>query len=552
MNALIEQFRAFGAGRLTAIFGLAVGVAAALVYFSGAVGGGSQDLLYSGLDPAEARMTQQLLDQNNITNEVRNGGTSIYVPRDQVDEARFLIASNGPLSGASVGYEIFDESDSFGQTSFVQNLNAKRALEGEIARSIQFMNVIDSARVHLNIPERRVFQRDERPSTAAVTVSTRGRLNAEQIRVIRNIVASAAGIEINNIAIADDLGRQLASANGEGNATAAIMDERRSALETELRQDIMDIVEGVVGSGAVRVQVSAELDNQSITRSSETYDPDGSVLLSSEVGEEESQDMDGASNNRVSASENLPGADDAAADGPSSSSSRTTTNEVRNFALSSTTETQIIEAGGIKRLSVAVVVDGVLETLEDGTTTWRERSAAEMQQIEALVRSAMGFVENDLRQDALTVTQLEFARVDPLLGTAATSSFSFSKNDIMRVAEIIVLFVTALLVIFLVARPLVKGANGAAAMPQGLALAGAGAPVAAGGALEGAPAPTALPGETPTPEGLPAPAPSPMDGIDIQKIDGQVKASSVKKVANIVEQHPEESISILRTWLHDS
>lgn len=549
VNALFEQFRAFGAGRLTAIFGLAAGVAAALVYFSGAMGGASQSLLYSGLDPAEAAATSQLLDQANIPYEIAEGGTAIYVDRDQVDEARVRVAANGPLSGASVGYEIFDRQDSFGQTSFVQNINAKRATEGELARTIQSLNYVNSARVHLNLPERRLFARDQQAPTAAVTISTNGRLNSEQVRVIRNIVASSSGIQPSAVSIADDRGRQLASGSDGQSASSLMMDERRSEIEAQMRQNILDIVEGVVGTGAARVQVTADLDRQSITQSSETFDPNGQVVRSRERGEDLSNDQDGANQNRVSASENLPDAgDNAAADGPSSRSSRESTSERVNYEISSTTRTEVIEAGAINRLSVAVAVDGVLETAEDGTITWRERPQSEIDRIEALVRSAMGYVnEPGVRQDLLTVSQIEFARTDPLLGTAATSGMSFSKNDLMRAAEIGVMFITALLIIFLVARPLVKGASGMA-MPQGLALAGAGAD----GAVMGAPAPTALPNAAARPAALPAAGGAREDSIDIEKIDGQVKASSLKKVANVVESHPEESISILRTWLHET
>jgi flagellar M-ring protein FliF len=540
VNAIIEQFKAFGAGRLTAIFGLAVGVAAALVYFSGAVGGGSQSLLYSGLDPSEAAATSQLLDQANIPYEIREGGTAIYVESDQVDEARVRVASSGPLSGASVGYEIFDRQDSFGQTSFVQNINAKRALEGELARTIQSLAFVNNARVHLNLPERRLFSRDQQAPTAAVTVATAQRLNAEQIRVIRNIVASGAGLEPGNISLADDRGRLLASATDGEAAGAIVMDERRAEVEAELRRNILDIVEGVVGAGAARVQVTAELNRQSVTQSSERYDPDGSVVLSRERSEEISNDQDGE-NNRVSASENLPAGDGEQANGPTSRSSRETSNETLNYAVSSTTRTEVIEAGAIDRLSVAVAVDGIVEVQEDGTTVWRERPQAQIEQIEALVRSAMGYA--DARGDSLTVRQIEFARADPLLGTPASSGLSFSKADIMRVAEIAVLFVTALLIIFLVARPLVRGASGTP-MPQGLALAGAGA--------GGGNAPAALPVQSERPAALPAGSASAgNDSIDIEKIDGQVKASSLKKVANIVDSHPEESIAILRSWLHE-
>lgn len=543
MNAVFEQIRAFGVGRLAAIFGLGVGVAAALVYFSGAVGSGSQALLYSGLDPAEAASTSQLLDQANITYEIREGGTAIYVDRDQVDEARVRVASSGPLSGASVGYEIFDRQDSFGQTSFVQNINAKRALEGELARTIESLAFVTGARVHLNLPERRLFTRDQQHPTAAVTISASQRLNSEQVRVIRNIVASGAGLEPGRVSLADDRGRQLASATDEETAGSAYMDERRSEIEGAMRQNILDIVEGVVGPGAARVQVTAELNRQSITQSSETYDPEGSVLLSRERSEDVSNDQDGR-NNRVSASENLPDVGEGeGANGPNSVSTRETSNETVNYALSSTTRTEVIEAGALERLSVAVAVDGIVDINEDGTTTWRERPQAQIDQIEALVRSAMGFA--DQRGDSLTVRQIEFARANPLLGTPASSGLSFSKNDLMRVAEIAVLFITALLIIFLVARPLVKGASGVA-MPQGLALAGASA---GAGQVAQAQAPAALPTNGDTPMALPSGGGN--DAIDIEKIDGQVKASSLKKVANIVDSHPEESISILRSWLHE-
>lgn len=550
MNALFDQIRAFGVGRLAAIFGLAAGVAAALVYFSSAVGGGSQALLQAGLDPAQAVSAGQLLDQANIPYEIAEGGTAIYVARDQIDAARVRIASEGPIGG-SAGYELFDRQDSFGQTSFVQNLNAKRALEGELARTIQTLNYVRSARVHLNLPERRLFARDQASPTAAITISASGTLNSEQIRVIRNIVAGGAGLEATNISIADDRGRLLAAATEEEGATSILMDERQSALEATLRRNILDLVEGVVGPGAARVQVTAELNRQSVTESSQTFDPNGQVLLSRQRNNESSRDTDGGSANAVSASENLPdGGTDAG--GPQSASEREVSTEQVNYEISNTTRTEIIEAGSINRLAVAVAVDGIVSVNEDGSTSWAARPQAEIDQIEALVRAAMGFVSNDTRQDDLTVTQIEFARVDPLLGSEAAGGFSFNKNDLLRGAEVLVMFITALLVIFLVARPLVKGAGTAAAAPAGLALAAAGA--APAHTLDTANAPTALP-TSDAPAALPtsgAPASVENALIDIEKIDGQVKASSIKKVASLVEQHPEESISILRSWLHDS
>ncbi|MAL10292.1 MAG: flagellar M-ring protein FliF [Maricaulis sp.] len=548
MNGLLDQFKSLGPVRLMAIFGLAVGIAMALVFFTTNMGGGSQSLLYSSLSPSDASAASERLDEAGITYEFRNGGSSIYVPRDQVDEARVRVASGGALGFGSVGYEIFDNTDALGTTSFVQNLNAKRALEGELARTIQSLDPIATARVHLVLPERRLFERESTQPSAVITVSARGEMNDRQLAIIRNIVASAVpNLEPGQITVADTTGRYFIGPNPGEEAGAGIIDDRRQRLEEQLRARILNLVEGVVGTGSARVQVSAELDRTSMTESQEIFDPEGQVVLSRDRTEEESLDTEG-NDGAVSASENLP--EDAAGGSgdPRVASTRTNSHETVNYENSRTTRTHVREAGAVERLSVAVAVDGVWEAGEDGTLTYRERTPEEMSRIEALVRSAMGFTANDVRQDALEVTNVRFARADPSLGTPASSGFSFSKNDMMRVAEIAVMFITALLVIFLVARPLAKGAGSAPT----LALAGAAAGEGGGAAVAGPEAQAAVANQS-AGSGASLPAPEAYDaGIDIAKIDGQVKASSVKKVVGIVDQHPDESMSILRTWMSEN
>ena len=549
MNAFFDQLRAFGVGRLAAIFGLAAGAALALMYFSGNVGGGSTVLLYSGLTQEDAVATAQVLDQANISYEVAEGGTAIYVARDQADDARIRVSGNGAMTGATLGYEIFDRADSFGQTSFDQNINAKRALEGELARQIQVMDIVTSARVLVVLPTRRLFAREQDPRSASVTLTTRGTLNSEQIRVIRNIIANGAGLPPNNISINDERGRMLASATEIGSSGSSLMNERQGEVEAELRQKILNVVEGVVGVGAARVQVTADLSRDSSNSHNTTYHPDGRVIASQNRSEDTTNERDNSNSGAVSASENLPDAGGSSGSEATALTTRETSQNDTQFALSMTETTTSSQAGTIQRLSVAVAVDGLLTTAEDGTVQWTPRSDAVLQQIRELVEGTMGFVDDNQRQDALTVQQFEFARADPLAGTEATGGMSFNKNDIMRGVEILVLFITSLLVIFLVARPLVKGASGTA-MPPGLALAGG----AGGSYSAGAAAPIGLPVNTAdAPTALPSSGQSQFDDnkIDIAKIDGQVKASSVKKVAGIVEQHPEESISILRTWLHE-
>lgn len=559
MNSLMQQLRSLGAMRLIAIFGLSAGVAIALLFFSFNMGGGSQALLYSGLDPADSARVSEALDSAGIPYEFRGGGSSIFVARNQVDEARVRVASGGALNSGNVGYEIFDETDALGSTSFVQNMNAKRALEGELARTIQSLDVIDTARVHLVLPERRLFERDAAQPSASIVIAARGALNAEHTGIIRNIVASAVdGLSSRDITIADTTGRLLASPEEGDGLGAVALESRRAQLEEQYRARILDLVEGVVGTGAARVQVAIDLNRESITLSEEAYDPDGAVLRSRQRSQEESRETDGAAN-AVSASENLPDDNAAGSDGPQSVNQTDRSDDSQEFALSRTTTTRIIEAGDIERISVAVAVDGTVQTGEDGTLTYTPRSAEEMAQITALVRSAMGFTEVvGGRQDALEVTNIRFARADTTLGTPAASGFSIGTNEIMRAAEIGVMFITALLVIFLVARPLAKNAT-ASAPAMAIASAG-GAPATA--LEEGQPTP-ALPdqsGQAMAANGSGnaggaakrASGPPPEPGIDIAKIDGQVAASSIKQISNVVNSHPDESLSIIRSWMSDS
>jgi len=564
VNALLEKIAEFGVMRLAAVFGLTAGAAIALVFFVNAMNGEGDALLYSGLEPQDAAAVTASLDQANIPYSLREGGSAVYVATGRVDEARVRIASDGPLSFGSVGYEIFDETDALGTTEFVQNINAKRALEGELARSLQALDVVASARVHLVLPERRLFSRETEQPSASVIVETRGPLTPGAVATIRNLVSTAvAGLEPTQITIADGSGRLLASPADGDAASAAALDDRRASYEDELERKIRGVVEGVVGPGAARVVVSADLARESLSRSRTIFDPDGQVLRSQMTEESTERSSDTEPLGGVSASENLPEADGA--DEPSSVSTRDldSTREERNFEISRTDETLIREAGDVQRLSVAVVVDhvGTPQIGEDGqpvldetgrpAMTYAPRAAEEIAEIERLVQAAMGYVfeepaepGQDVRQDRLTVSQMRFNRIDPMLGTPAAAGFDFARLDVMRIAEIIVLLVTVLLIILLVARPLVKGVVGEGGGRA--ALAGAGdAPML----------PMGLPAEAM--DGAPAAAIEAMtaaggDNVDIARIDGQVKKSSIKKVSEIVEGHPDETMSILRNWMHES
>ncbi|MGX6648507.1 flagellar basal-body MS-ring/collar protein FliF [Maricaulaceae bacterium MS644] len=546
VEALQQQLARFGIGRLTAILGLTAGAAAALVIFTMSMNSNGEALLYSGLQPNDAAAVTERLDAAGLNYELREGGTAVYVDSSAVDEARMRVASGGALGFGSVGYEIFDETDALGTTSFVQNVNARRALEGELARSINTLAGVSGTRVHLVLPERRLFSRDQQEPSASVVINVTGELRNGQVETIRNLVATAvAGLAPTRITIADDSGRLLASPNDADSLGGAALEDRRAGVEESLRRKILDVVEGVVGSGAARVVVTAELDRESVTETELLYNPERQVEVSRRSEEESSEEPlnDGA----VSVSENQPDAEAGPAEARLARTQREVTE--RNFENSSTQTTRVREAGGVERLAVSVVVDELTSRAEDGTLVFEPRSQAEMDQIRALVAAAAGISASAENMDGtriLEVQQMRFSRPDLNAGTPAPAGFSIADLDIMRIAEIAVLFITALLIIILVARPLVKGAiSGPAALEDqrsGAALPGNSGQARLTGASAGGDEGQMLLPEDATDE----------ERINVAQIDGQVKKSSVRKVAALVEQHPDETMAILRSWMHEN
>ncbi|WP_377378280.1 flagellar basal-body MS-ring/collar protein FliF [Ponticaulis profundi] len=525
-----------------------VGGALAAVFLR--TGSSQKALLYSGLELTEASEIAGRLDQSNIKYEMRGDGSSIFVDRDNVMDARLLLSAEGLPTRGSIGYEVFDKQDALGATTFIQNVNRLRALEGELARTITSLDNVKTARVHLVLPERRLFERDERKPTASIVVEVVGRtLEGGQIRAIRNLAAGAVpGLEPGQVTILDGQGRLLAAAASEENGMAGGMtgDERRAMLEEELRQKILSQLSPVVGQGAARVQVSADIDFNRVTRSSELYDPESRVVRSTETIEESSSDTVRGGQNPVTVEENLPDNGDVAGMTEVEDSQNSRLQEIVNYEISKTMQTEIIEGGTIKRLSVAVAIDhaeqmAAGEEGEAGQVSMAPRSQAEMDQIAALVRSAVGF--NEQRGDVLEVVNIRFARPDTALGTVATSSlFGLTKNDIMRSVEIIALLLGGLALIFFVLRPLVAGLL---SPPKPKQQSGDNAlPNMGDGASFGA-----LPG----PGDAAGKAASDLEHtIDVANVTGQVKASSMKKIADMIEKHPDESVSILRSWLNES
>jgi flagellar M-ring protein FliF len=549
VNGLLGALVKAGPVRLMAALGVVALVAAALFAITFRMGGEENGLLYADLDPSEAAQITERLGQANITYEVRGDGTSIFVPRSRVGEARMMLSADGLPSRGSVGYELFDSQDALGATQFQQNINRLRALEGELARTIGSLTGVEQARVHLVLPERQLFERTRQDPSASIVIKLlRDDLTSGQVRAIRNLVASAVpGLSAQRVTILDENGTLLASGSGDPNeAAGAELDERQAAAEARLRATVTDIVESVVGAGNARVQVSAELDFSRVQETSETFDPEGRVVRSMTSVSDTSTDSEPSPTGEASASSNVPdGTGGDSATSQASASERL--EETTNYEISRTVRNQTIEGGRIRRLSVAVAVDGISTPAAEpgGAPTWAPRPPEDVERITALVRSAVGF--NEQRGDRVEVQTMQFQRPEALTSAGSSDAPAFATNDIMRFAEVGAALLAALALIFFVLRPLIAGlVRGGAAMAGGTAGASPGAltgPQGAQGAMVGASGGGGM--ALPPPEDF-----SPR--VDVSRIQGQVKASAIKQVAEVVTQHPDESVTIIRGWLNNT
>ena len=527
-----DFIKAIGAARFGVMAGVAAALTAFFLYTAGVLSTPPKSILFSGLDQREASAVTAKLDAMNVAYDLKADGGTVMVPADQVTKLRMELAQEN-LPSAGVGYEIFDKSDAFGTTAFVQNINHLRAIEGELARSIATIDGVESTRVHLVVPERQIFQRDQQNPSASVVVKTRTTFGKGQVAAIQHLVAAAvAGLTPEHVAIVDDKGNLLAGGTDRNGADAAIGAQEQQATEFEdrIRQRVESMVTSVVGQGHVRAQVTANLDYNHINETSETYDPDSKVVRSTQTVEHNATDSNG--NAPVSVANALPGQQQAGTDNTKSSSG--STEETTNYEISKTVKTSVVEQGAVKKLSVAVVVDG-----EDKMGKYTPRSAEEMRQIEALVKSAIGY--DQARGDVVQVVNMPFARVDTTLGTpAAEPLLGLDSGAWYKIIEAAIFSLTALLIGLFVLRPLTKRMF---------------SPLSVSTVTT-----TALPAPMPTAGELPAPeaesnglTPNKVENmIDIQRIEGQVRESSVKKVGEVVSSHPEEALAILRSWLHQA
>ncbi len=540
MNPFVQQIRNLGPARLAAMGGVAVGLIAFIIFFATRFSAAPMALLYGNLSATDSREVIRQLELSGVPFEMGNNNTEIRIPTEQVTTTRMHMAELGLPSGASVGYEIFDNMDALGATNFMQNVNLVRALEGELGRTIKSIEGIQNARVHLVMPTREMFTREMQEPTASVYIKMKsGRLAENQVKAVQHLIASAVPkLKPTNISIVDERGTLLSrSFENDQQQVQAQQEEARNNLERRLATSITTLVESTLGPGKVRAEVRADMEFDKVVTASESYNPDQSVPRSTVTVNNNAKSSDRQPRD-VSVSQNLPDAQANSGAG-TATTDENRTEETVNYEISKTTENRVRESGNVKRLSVAVLVDGSYTppAEEGGKRAYQALPEETMTKIEALVKTAIGF--DQARGDQVQVTNMQFTGIDDLLGDQKEFNvLGFNKEEIMRTAEGLGVAVVAVLVILLVVRPLVTRAF--EAMPTGedaiLSNETNSAQLTGPG---GAP----IPSNTDDEDELD-------DLIDIDKVEGRVKKSSLRKISDIIEKHPDEALSIIRTWLY--
>ena len=408
-------------------------------------------LLYSNLSEEDSGAIVQKLNELKIPYSTSGGG--IMVPADKVYEVRIQLASQGLPQGGGVGFELFDKT-SFTMTDFVQKLNYRRALQGELSRTIRSLAEVEQCRVHLAVPEKSLFmQKEDKPKASVLLKLRSGRkLSPGQVQGIVHLVSSSVeGLDPKDISLVNNSGDMLTSIVDENLAAPAGQIEYQRNVEKELETRIISMLEPVVGMGKVKSRVAAKLDFTKVEKTEEKYDPDSQVARSEQRNAEKS--TNGTNGGVPGVSSNLPGKQPVAPQTGSSAHSEKK-NETINYEISKTISRIVSASGEVKKLSVVVLVDGTYAAPQGATEKkYSPRTEEEVRQFEEMVKKAIGFTAD--RGDEVKVVNMPF-EVVPLEDLSGAAAPTPVMPMLMTGAKYLIPLVAVVLLFILVIRPLMK------------------------------------------------------------------------------------------------
>lgn len=525
MQNLLQIWQGLDGRKRFIVLGATLAVFLAVLGMSRMAGTPGMSLLYAGLDGAAAGDVVAALEQRGVAFEVR--GEAIYVEEAQRDTLRMTLAAEGLPANSGTGYELLDSLSGFGTTAQMFDAAYWRAKEGELVRTILSNPQIRAARVHIAQAPSQPFQRDIKPSASVTITSASGALPAVQAKALRHLVAAAVpGMLPDEVAVIDSVAGLLPSET-DGAAPMAAADGKAA----EIKANIERLLAARVGTGKAVVEVAVDVvtDTESIVE--RRFDPQGRVAISTDNTQQAGSSTQPGGD--VTVASNLPA--NTAAAGASGKTENSETRERVNYEVSETNRELVKAPGAVRKISVAVLVDGVPITAADGTVTFEPRPEEELAVLRELVTSAAGL--DTTRGDVLTLKSLTFEPLPAAGELAEASLLSFGPIDVMTLIQTAILAIVALILGLFVIRPVFTSATHRAALP---------APAA----------PLALPGMV-SPEGTRVLTGEIDDGTDLPPlsvVSGVPEMASdgsdpVSRLRRLIEERQTESVEILRGWM---
>lgn len=561
MQALLENLKALGQGRLIALGVTGVVLVLALFFGVQTVTAPNYSTLYRDLTPSEASRMVSALEGAGFRVNVDSSGSIISVPQEDVARARMELAGQGLVGDGSSGWELFDEASGLGMNSFMQKINRLRALEGELARSIQTLDGVEAARVHLVLPEREAFSRERPTPSSSVIIRSRAghQVTTRQAQAIRALISSAVPeMSPGRVTVLTANGETVLA---EDSAESADVSSQalKASIEDRIAANVTEILSARVGAGNARVKVSVDLTTERQVIRAQSFDPDQRVVRSTETREQNSQNIDQDAG-EVGVNDDIPAS--LAQDGAGSSQDTTSrTDEVVNYEIGNTNTETVREPGEIERISVAVLVNGIYNVEDGGDVVYEERSPEELQRLNQLVQAAIGF--NETRGDSISVDSLRFMDYSMDVGEPISVGFvDILKDNLMTILRAVFALAVIGAILKFGVGPLL-----ARTMPQPAEADGDTPALTAEDAeAEGAENAAALPapaqqaarrgqaaqqgGNSVTGTVLePMEAAGPDEFVTFGAVSGGVHKGWINTVTNLIETKPDDSLKVVKTWL---
>jgi flagellar M-ring protein FliF len=553
MNAfkgIVAHIRKFGVARAAMLGGVALGMLAAFIWLE--VQGpppGRMRVVASDLDAGSARTVTDEFDKRKIP--YRLDGTQLLVAETQLATARSILSAKGISGEGLKGYEIFDQGSSLTMTDFDQQIRLTRALEGELARTLEQVRGISRARVHLVLPKREPFMRERQDAQASVMLTFAGQqsMTAEAAQSVVNLVAAGVpGLKPQNITVVDSNLHLLVQAGdlNDPRLKSAKAEEQRQRLETRLSQEVELMLERSLGVGHVRAEASIQMNFDTISETQEHFDPDSPVIRSAQNVTSNNKSTE--KNGTVSVQNNLPNAD---AGNQSTGSQESRQEETTNYEISKTVRAVVHDQPRIERISLAVMVDGVDAAGPDGKHEWHPRDQGELDRIQALVRTAIGYDEK--RGDHVEVVSMPFTNDVEATAPAPVTRTTARNNDLLTFLQVIGFGVVGFGIIILTARSIYGALNRAPSAIVADGAPGLIAPEYLGLAQGGAVPMSTMIGQdgavTTGQIGHDSHGQNGHGAIAVNQVSGSVHVASIRRVTELAESQPENALAIIRRWM---